>query len=62
MTNAVARESIERLATRAVRKIDSQGQRGITLCSMEEIEAMALQIVLLKAELNSQIQEVTHDQ
>lgn len=29
------------LATGAVRKVDDQGPRGITLCSIEEIEALA---------------------
>lgn len=34
------------LADRAVARIDRQGLRGVTLCSVAEIEAMALVIAL----------------
>lgn len=43
---SLTEEEIHRLAARAVDKIDLLGPRGTTLCSMEEIEAMACLIVL----------------
>lgn len=35
------------MARAAVRKVDLQGRRGITLVTMQEIEAMALMLVVL---------------
>ena len=35
------------LARAAVRKVDQMGPRGITLVTMQEIEAMALMLVVL---------------
>lgn len=39
------RSEMLRLAARAVHKIDLLGPRGTTLCTMEEIEAMAALLV-----------------
>lgn len=41
-----AAESVDR-ARRAVRKVDQMGERGTTLVTMQEIEAMALILVVL---------------
>lgn len=38
-------ERMMRLAASGVAKVDRLGRRGITLCSMDEIEAMAMLIV-----------------
>ncbi len=40
------RTMLER-ASRAVGKIDTHGRRGITICSADEIEAMALVLAAL---------------
>jgi len=39
-------EEMMGLARSAVAKIDAQGPRGTTLCTMDEIEAMALTLVM----------------
>lgn len=39
-------EELKRLVGSAIAKIDLLGPRGTTLCSMEEIEAMAVWIVV----------------
>ena len=41
-----AAETVE-LARSAVRKVDQLGPRGITLVTMQEVEAMALMLVVL---------------
>ena len=46
MSEHWTREEINRLAASAVRKIDLWGQRGTTLCSLAEIEAMACHVAL----------------
>ncbi|WP_444453161.1 hypothetical protein ACTTAI_19290 [Rhodobacter capsulatus] len=47
MTDAITtREMLER-AARGVGKVDLLGRRGITLASMDEIEAMALTLACL---------------
>jgi len=38
-------EEMQRLAAKAVHKIDLLGPRGTTLCTMDEIEAMAALLV-----------------
>mgnify|MGYP005843029835 CR=1 FL=1 len=45
MTERFSTEEMRRLAARAVHKIDLLGPRGTTLCTMEEIEAMAALLV-----------------
>lgn len=40
------RDEMERLAARAVHKVDLLGPRGSTLCSMDEIAAMAGLLVI----------------
>lgn len=42
----LSHDAIRTRAASAVRKIDHLGPRGVTLCSMEEIEAMACLIAL----------------
>lgn len=41
MTERFAESEMLRLAAKAVHKIDTLGPRGTTLCTMNEIEAMA---------------------
>jgi len=42
MSNPLTKGRVLSLARSAVDKIDGQGQRGITLCSVQEIEALAM--------------------
>lgn len=45
-TPRFTKDEINHLAGSAVAKIDIHGHRGVTLCSMREIEAMAVLIAM----------------
>lgn len=51
MKNRFTRHEVARLATRAVRRIDTQGPRGTTMVTLDEIEALVSEVVILRAEL-----------
>lgn len=47
MVDRMDLESMLRLAGQGLWKVDRWGLRGVTLCSMEEVEAMALTLAAL---------------
>lgn len=51
MTRFNSLDEIRDMADRALEKIDQSGVRGATLVTLEEIDAMACTIVMLRAEV-----------
>ena len=47
MAEPAAAATVIRRASRAVARVDREGLRGITLLSIEEIEAMAIMLAIL---------------
>lgn len=41
MTSRMTMDEMQRLAASAIRRVDAQGARGVTLCTMDEITALA---------------------